>query len=512
MNRGRIRLTARLRAVVLLLSLTLITFALPQGQPDIAWQAQAGPAVAFSADGQLLVAGNQLRQAADGTLIRTFTLTYVGGGINTVAMSKDGQYVAIGIQGFNQNLNLFSVPSGALIKGRTTAHNNGTTALAFSPDGQLLASGGADGTGKLWHLPDMTLVQTVNGGIGYRARVFAVAFSNDGQYLALGGQAGVLIFRVADGSLVHALSPAVSTRCLASSPDGQILAAGSVATDQYGQCTDCMIKMWRWSDGALLSTIATGNNGIISIAFTPDQQVIAAGSGENIYDGTVRLWRIADGTLLKSYDQTGAYVTSVAYSPNGSLLAFARADALTVMAHNAAAGCSGSLAPASQFFTADGGDGRINVAAPAECPWEASSAASWINVTSTRAASGSGSVAIEVSPNTTGSARSGTVTVAGQTFTAFQDGGLGDDCGYVVAPTSQTFPAAGGSGTVNVEGSHRCAWQATSNADWITITSGAGMGDGAITYTVAPNPNAKGRTATISVGKRLIAIKQKAGG
>src|SRR5690349_16357748 len=202
MNSGRISFTTKLRAVVWLLSLTLISFALPQDQPDVVWQAQAGPAVAFSSDGQLLLAGNQLRQAADGALVRTFTLTYFGGGINAVALSRDGQYAAIGIQGFNQNLNLFSATSGAMIHGRITAHNNGTTAVAFSPDGQLLASGGADGTGKLWHVPDMTLLQTVNGGVGYRARVFAVAFSNDGQLLALGGQAGVLIFRVSDGSLV----------------------------------------------------------------------------------------------------------------------------------------------------------------------------------------------------------------------------------------------------------------------------------------------------------------------
>src|SRR5205814_7979492 len=136
---------------------------------------------------------------------------------------------------------------------------------------------GAAGTAKLWHRPARTLSQTPNGGVGYRARLFAVAFSTDGQLLALGGQAGVLIFRIADGALVRALSPAISTRCLAFSPDGQILAAGSNAIDQYGQCTDCTIKMWRISDGLLLKTIASSNNGIIAIAFSPDQQVIAAG-------------------------------------------------------------------------------------------------------------------------------------------------------------------------------------------------------------------------------------------
>jgi WD40 repeat protein len=511
MNSSRISLATKLRAIVWLLSLTLIGLAMPQDQPGIVWQAQAGPAVAFSADGQYLLAGTQLRQAADGVLVRTFPLSYFGSGINAVALSKDGQYAALGIQGFNQNLNLFNAQTGAVIQRRITAHNNGTTALSFSPDSQLLASGGADGTGKLWHLPDMTLLRTLNGGVGYRARIFAVAFSNDGQLLALGGQAGVLIFNVADGSLVQALSPVVSTRSLASSPDGQILAAGSNAIDQYGQCTDCTIKMWRWSDGALLNTIASGNNGIIALAFAPDQQVIAAGSGERIYDGTVHLWRIADGTLLKSYDQTGSYVTSVAFSPDGSLLSFARVDELTVMAQNPFAACPSSLAPPNQFFSASGGDGLLSVSVPDGCGWTATSNVSWITITSNRSVSGSGNITIEVSPNTTGSPRDGTVTIAGKTFTAVQDGGIGDNCADAVSPTSQSFVAAGGNGSINVEASNRCAWHATSNAAWVTITSGNGMGNGSVAYTVAANPNGSGRSATITVSKYRIAIKQKAG-
>ena len=500
---------AKARALVLVLSLALVSLASPQDQPDIVWQAQAGPAIAFSSDGQILVAGNQLRQAANGALIRTLTLPRVGNGINTVAISNDGQYVAIGIQSFNQNLHLYNAPSGTLILGRISAHNNGTNSVAFSPDGQLLASGGADGTAKLWQLPGMTLLRTLNGGVGYRARVFAIAFSNDGQLLAVGGQAGVQVFRVADGTLLQSLSPAVATRCLAFSPDGQMLAAGSNAIDQYGQCTDCTIKMWRLSDGALLRTIAGGNNGIIAIAFAPDQQVIAAGSGERTFDGAVRLWRVADGALLRTYEQTGAYVTDVAYSPDGSLLSFARVDELTVVARNPFTSCAGSVAPADQFFSVAGGAGNVNVAAPGGCNWTATSNVSWITITSGDGAAGNGSVTFEVRNNDTGSARSGTVTIAGQTFTAMQDGGLGGECDYALSPTSQSFSASGGNGTVSVAASERCAWQATSDAGWITITSGNGIGNGAVTYRVAPNLSQTGRHATITIGGWTFSVKQK---
>src|SRR5439155_19218882 len=160
---------------VFLLCFVLSQATLAQGDPDIVWQTDNGSkALAFSSDGNMLLTGTKLWVAADGTLIRTFTLPYNGSGVNTVGLSPDGQFAAIGIQAFNQNLDLFRVADGALLHGRITAHNNGTTSVAFSPDGQLLASGGIDGTAKLWQLPDMTLVRTFNGGVGYQARVRAV--------------------------------------------------------------------------------------------------------------------------------------------------------------------------------------------------------------------------------------------------------------------------------------------------------------------------------------------------
>ncbi len=323
---------------VLLLCLGAPSAALAQGNPDVVWQAaSAGKAIAFSADGQMLLSGTRLSLAADGTLIRTFVLPYTGNGAVTVALSPNGQYAAIGIQAFNQNLDLFQVSDGALIRGRITAHNNGTTSVAFSPDGQLLASGGRDGTAKLWNLPDMTLVRTFGEGLGYQPRVFAVLFSQDGQTLAVGGQGGVQLFRVSDGKLLRTLD-ASSTLCLALSPDGQFLSAGSNATDQYGQCTDCSIKTWRISDGALLQTIDGNNNGIISIAFSPDQEVIVAGSGDRTYDGVVRFWRFSDGTLLRFFNQDPnnlySYVTGVAYSPDGSLFAYGRADSEVAVARD----------------------------------------------------------------------------------------------------------------------------------------------------------------------------------
>src|SRR6266567_652289 len=414
-----------------LLSLTGSTYT--QDQPDIVWQANnAGKTLEFSSDGQMLLAGTKLWRISDGTLLRTLVLPYFGSGVNTVAFSPDSQFAAIGIQGFNQNLDLFRVADGSRIAGRITAHSNGTTSLAFSPDGQLIATGGRDGTAKLWHVPDMTLIRTLNGGIGYRARVFAVAFLDDGQTLAIGGQGGVLLFRVSDGALVQTPAGASSTISLAVSPDGQILAAGSDAIDQYGQCVDCSIKMWRLSDGALLRVIDGNNNGIISIAFSPDQQYIAAGSGDKVYDGVVRFWRLSDGTLVRSFNQDPnnvySYVTSVRYSPDGSLFAYARADFLATVARNPFSACAASLSPTSQMFPASGGSGNVNLTVANGCAWTATCNGTCMTITSASSGSGSAMVSFEVRENFSGGARSETLTIAGQTFIMIQDGGLGEDC------------------------------------------------------------------------------------
>jgi hypothetical protein len=170
--------------------------------------------------------------------------------------------------------------------------------------------------------------------------------------------------------------------------------------------------------------------------------------------------------------------------------------------------CAASINPTSRSISAQGGTGSITVSMPPGCSWTATSNASWIRITSGASGSGNGGVSYSVASNTSTSPRSGTISVAGLTFTIDQSG-ASSTCSYSISSTSASFSAAGGNGSVGVTAGSGCAWTATSNASWIRITSGAsGSGNGRVSYSVASNTSTSPRSGTISVAGRTFTVNQ----
>ncbi|MCS7315402.1 MAG: hypothetical protein NZ554_08020 [Bryobacteraceae bacterium] len=82
-------------------------------------------------------------------------------------------------------------------------------------------------------------------------------------------------------------------------------------------------------------------------------------------------------------------------------------------------------------------------------------------------------------------------------------------CSYNLSATSVSAPAAGTTGSVNVTAPAGCAWTATSNASWVTITSGAsGSGNGTLQFTVAANTATTSRTGTLTVAGQTFTVTQ----
>ncbi|MEW6126768.1 MAG: S8 family serine peptidase, partial [Acidobacteriota bacterium] len=132
--------------------------------------------------------------------------------------------------------------------------------------------------------------------------------------------------------------------------------------------------------------------------------------------------------------------------------------------------CSFNLSQASQNFAAAGGSGSVNLTTNSTaCSWGAFSNAAWIMVTSASGGSGNTTVNFSVAQNL-GSARAGTITIGGQTFTVNQAGV--STCTYSLSNGSQNFTSGGGSGSFNVITQTACNWTASPNANWVSITSG----------------------------------------
>src|SRR5262249_8869432 len=141
------------------------------------------------------------------------------------------------------------------------------------------------------------------------------------------------------------------------------------------------------------------------------------------------------------------------------------------------------------------------------CAWTASSQASWLHLTAGFSGTGAGAVSYSVEANPDASPRTGTITVAQQTFTLTQAGA----CHFTLRPaTAQTFTALGGQGSLEVTTLSSCSWSATSNVSWLIFDPSLHSGQAKLNFTVLPNPDTTARSATLSLGTERLSVLQGA--
>ena len=173
----------------------------------------------------------------------------------------------------------------------------------------------------------------------------------------------------------------------------------------------------------------------------------------------------------------------------------------------ASANCPVAVTPSGAIYSSGGGRGQVTVSANRPgCNWTVTSNASWITLAGAFPANNPALMLYQVSANTTGSQRTGTLSVGTLAFTVTQMGA--SQCTFQVSPLSDTFPASGGTKSVSVTTQAGCSWSATGNSPWIRFVSGTpGVGTGTVQYTVAAN-GAVGRSGTFTVAGTLVSVAQ----
>jgi WD40 repeat protein len=221
-----------------------------------------------------------------------------------IAFSPGGDLIASGtasgaIQVWDAN-NLSNIAT-------ITGHHGQVTSIAFCSDGSQIISGSVDGTVRM--LPVASSDEQLAPIPGHDARVTQLVFSSDGSRLVSGSDDNTV--RIWDGltceelAVLHGHEDIVPT--VAYSPDGARVISGS---------RDCTVRVWDALDFLEIAVLKGHRSGVTFVAFAPDGALIASCS----YDRTVRLW--SSSTFQESarlYDHRDT-VRSVAFSPNGTRL------------------------------------------------------------------------------------------------------------------------------------------------------------------------------------------------
>ena len=199
--------------------------------------------------------------------------------------------------------------------------------------------------------------------------------------------------------------------------------------------------------------------------------------------------------------------------------------------------CIVSASVSSGMVAYTGGTSTVTVTASRDCGWTAGADATWITV-SPQSGNGNAAVRVTVAANLQPSSRTGRVAVNDSRIEFVQQPAppppeppptaatppptptipspppaappVQPPCTFELSRSSDTFEARGGEGEVRVRARQGCQWRASSNAEWISITSGSsGSGEGDVRYKVSDHTSTQERSGTISIAGQGFSIRQR---
>ncbi|HEY7425051.1 MAG TPA: serine/threonine-protein kinase, partial [Gemmataceae bacterium] len=228
--------------------------------------------------------------------------------VNSLAFSPDGEFLATA--GGDGAIKVWNLATGRVIQTLEKAHSGFVCCVAFHPEGKHLASVGADKQVKVW---DRTTRQEVFARPcdGVYFAMNAVAFSPlDGRQLAVGSEGDVTVWDWRNSQLLHTFAGHEKHRIsVAFRRDGRRLASGNWAGS---------VKLWdAESGGELLHIFPETRHPVGALAFDTDGGRLATAS----FNRRVDVWDTTTGRLVHTLPHTNGLVLGVAFSPDGRRVA-----------------------------------------------------------------------------------------------------------------------------------------------------------------------------------------------
>jgi WD40 repeat protein len=278
----------------------------------LSWlRGHSGPirSVTFSPDGTLAATASaddaaRLWEIRSGSLRRAIT----AGPARDVAFSPDGRLLATAGGGtqsapgvaaaavIDDTAWLWDVSGGQFVAG-IAGQGGHVHAVAFSPDGSLLATAGADDVVRLWDVRSRRLAASLPRQVG---RAEKITFSPDGSMLAAAGAGNVTrLWDVAAAREIRSVTPGPASD-VAFSPDGRLLATGGGGTKPAqgvaaAAARDTTVWLWDVATGNSAGRLTGHDDVIHAVAFSPAGGILATSSR----DRTARLWDLSSGTSVQ---------------------------------------------------------------------------------------------------------------------------------------------------------------------------------------------------------------------